>query len=718
MSLRSAASRAGRFEVLALLALLALAAALRSQYLRELILEPRFPRPTLQAGLNAAWARASATGEWSGPGPYRSLLADVATAPYVHPPGYPMFVAGWYRVFGTNPMWVLAFQQLLGLFTVLCLWTAGRRWIGVWGGWAAAVLAALHWTPIYYAGEFLDAAILPPLVIGTLVLWVRGTERIADLPRAEREPGHPPNWLAALASGLGLGLLLLMRPLPGLLFGGVLAAWSVAVLLRHLAAADHASASSPGDGNELLVSEANARGSAGFVRLIRQSPTAVRHCRSVLLALLVGALALVAPVTWRNWQVGGQVVVVSVNRSVMCLVGSLPRHEGLDDGDTGPGRRLDRVSTYRRLAQAAGSESPRAIRRHFRGRLHRLIRQHPEATGLSLARRVQLFWNPLEVGDARVVEYDRAASELLRRLPVSNVLVFGLALLGLAVHLWSRRVAKPSAPEGSAPRVDLRLPSLVFVALLAWTLSHLGFLASGLWRHPMLPVLLLAAGWAIEDLRESLAGRRARDLLSGCICLALVLWTASLNLGGYIPNRAAWLYDRGLALEDAGEQDAAEVAFRTALLATPGLLDPATGARGSGPVLNASDQRRFHASAALACMKLGAAAVRDVNPLLAVRYYRLAGRLDPDKSDALINAGILLLRANQPAEAAGLLRMALERDARAHPALFPLAQALYRMGEYDEAVVELDRLLAILPDHQAARSLRALVAVEGDVGRP
>ncbi len=704
----------------ALVFLLALAASVRGLYLRELHDDPRIPAPMLDSAINVGWAEAEATGRWDLLPAAMERLRSAAVMPYVRAPGYPLWLAGVFRLTGLGRFGALVIQQGLGLWVVVLVWFATRRWVSRRSSWVAGVLAATHWSGVYYAGEFLDTALLTPLVMTSFVLMGRTAECILlRAERADERLGLRCMCIASILSGVATGTALITRPASRSLLL-VSMTWLLWIAWRRQNPSIRASILaeiskgmqpnlSVDVNTDVLLASMHPSWTMCWKTAVRGLPSAFRLARPAILGLLAGFALLVLPIVARNLARGGSVLPLAVGDSVAALVATLPEHRGFDDDDIGMGSRLDRLCNYGQLAEVSGTTSAWGISRHFLRQRRALYYNHPESAGLSLARRIQLFWGPRDVGSSRVVEYDRRSSRILRVLPSPFSLLTSLAILGAV--FWRR--SQPQDQQSRQARlVPHAMPLLVLGVLVAWTGSHLSFLASGEWRQPLVPLVLFLAAWAVEDVCQQWQSRRWRDVGRWTLALMFIHLALAQNIGGYLPNRAKWLLDRGLALEAVGKDHAARVAYRTALMATPGIKDPEYTMTTTDNRLSEQDARRYQYSAAVACIKLGNHAAQRQDTELALRYFLLASKLEPAKSEALVNAGTVLLGSGRPAKAAELLTEAIQRDSRSVPAYYPLAKALYRLGRYDEALWCLDTLLSLRPDHQEARALRALMSVE------
>jgi len=83
------------------------------------------------------------------------------------------------------------------------------------------------------------------------------------------------------------------------------------------------------------------------------------------------------------------------------------------------------------------------------------------------------------------------------------------------------------------------------------------------------------------------------------------------------------------------------------------------------------------------------------------------------EAQALHNAGLVLLRAGRPSEAASMLRQATARTPRETEPAFALASALQRSGRADEAAEEASRGLRLDPGHPGLLQLLGVLRVEG-----
>jgi tetratricopeptide (TPR) repeat protein len=79
----------------------------------------------------------------------------------------------------------------------------------------------------------------------------------------------------------------------------------------------------------------------------------------------------------------------------------------------------------------------------------------------------------------------------------------------------------------------------------------------------------------------------------------------------------------------------------------------------------------------------------------AMEQYGLAARQDPELADAYVGLGSMLQRKGKPDHAVAAYRTAIDRDDRHLEARYQLAMALWTLTRQDEAITEMNALLAL-----------------------
>ena len=547
-------------------ALLVAAAALRLLYFGEIRGRADFLHPGLDAGYHDYWARGLAFDQWTPPPDQPDPL--IRKLPYFRPPGYPYFLAAVYRLVGGVPAPARLVQFALGVLNVFLAFRFTRRWFGEAAGWLAAALAGTYWVFIYYEGELLE-----PVLLITLT-W------LALLALGQWTADGRARWL--FGAGLALGASALARPNA--------LAWLPAVLLW-------------------------------LAWRIGDWKKAARP--SALVA--AGTLLAVLPVTARNYIVARDFVLISSNGGINLLLGQNP--EAVADhasSETGNWSCFD----YPALLAKASAEAGRPLKvseasRWYARKARQQIFGRPGMTARLLALKTLLFWGPREVANNKIEELERAASPVLRRLPISFSFAFAWALVGAAL-IWKKR------------RDTLPMAALLALLVAAYFLSFLPFIAAGQYRAPLTPLLMVFAAAGLVGTGRLFAERRSREALNW-LAAGLALWfVAGINYTGYRPSEARWYLAKAISLERSGNLASAEKEYREVLRARPEL--------------------------ALAHNRLGVILAKQERTTEALACFQEAVARDPELTEARFNLALALALQNRLAEAIPEFETVLRRQ--------------------------------------------------------
>jgi 4-amino-4-deoxy-L-arabinose transferase-like glycosyltransferase len=122
------------------------------------------------------------------------------------PPGYPLFMAAVYALFGVNIVAVRVVQCLVGAATVALVHRIARRVLDRSGAWLAALATALYPLFIYSAGADMPVTLQIALIAGGVLLTLVAVER--NSARAALGAGLLGAW-ATLVAGSALPAFLL-----------------------------------------------------------------------------------------------------------------------------------------------------------------------------------------------------------------------------------------------------------------------------------------------------------------------------------------------------------------------------------------------------------------------------------------------------------------------------------------------------------------------------
>jgi 4-amino-4-deoxy-L-arabinose transferase-like glycosyltransferase len=408
--------------------------------------------------------------------------------PYFRAPLYVWFLGTVYRLAGVDPAVAPRLvQAILGALACGMVFLLGQRLFSRTVGLVAGLAAGLDWILVVFDGELLIVPLIVFLDVAlVLALAVAGEKR-------------KPGWWAA--AGLLLGLSAIARP-NVLLFAPAALAW-------------------------LLMLERRALPGVVFT---------------------LGVLAVVLPVTARNWIVGGDRVLIASQGGVNFYIGNNP----LSDGVTAvvPGTSPDWWEGYDQTHAMATEglgrvPSESEVSQYFFAKGRAFWSEQPGAALANFARKARYLVNRQEWANNKclytfVDEFAPATGWL----PVGFWIVGPLGLLGLALTLRRWRELFP-----------------LWGFLATYGLSVALFFVNARFRAPMVPFLIVygaaAAVWLVQRARAR--DFRAAGLGAGALALLLVFvnWIPGKGLTG--PHRVAEDFYGTLAneLADRGETDQA-----------------------------------------------------------------------------------------------------------------------------------------------------------------
>ncbi|MFZ4395285.1 MAG: tetratricopeptide repeat protein [Kiritimatiellia bacterium] len=267
------------------------------------------------------------------------LAGQGRTGAFWQPPGYPYFLAGLCRLFGSDYAAVRSMQALLLAPAVtLLLWRIGRRLLVPGWAFAAAVASCFIGPLLFYQSQLLAVAPATVLVTGSLLLTLRAM--------AQPSTGR---WLAAGAAN-GLAMLFVATTvalLPVLL----LFAWRPTAALSRRLRAGHAA------------------------------------------AVLAGLLAITAPVAIRNHAACGRWVWISANSGTNLYIGNSRNWESALTSMPG----LDWEQLLRQPFLQSPVRSPADADHYFQRLTLQEMWQAPGVFTRRLARKTLAFWHGREI---------------------------------------------------------------------------------------------------------------------------------------------------------------------------------------------------------------------------------------------------------------------------------------------------------------------------------
>jgi tetratricopeptide (TPR) repeat protein len=408
----------------------------------------------------------------------------------------------------------------------------------------------------------------------------------------------------------------------------------------------------------------------------------VRGGRAVvpMLAFLTGLAVVVVPVGIRNFAVGGEFHLTTSQFGPNLFIGNHENATGTYVAlRSGRGTAAFERQDATELAQTALGRrlTPGEVSHYWSDRAYRWMRENPGRALTLFGRKLLLVWNAQEAVDTEDLDTHGEWSVVLRWPSV--FLHFGiLAPLGL-LGMWL-----------TCQRWQDLWP--YYAICLAYSLSVAAFYVLARYRYPLVPVLILFAGPAVEWVlggwrHSSLATRLAAALGLGALTL-LVNWP----LVPAAAMRAATHFNLGHEFQTNGRPDAAIAEYRTVLTLWP---QHARAHSNLGVLLAARNQ---HDEAAA--------------------HYQEAVRIDPGLTDAQVNLGIELARRESFDEAIQVLTRAVALEPANAVAHYNLGVAFARAGDLKQAVRHLEQAVASSPGYFEAHNNLAVLLVSSGQYEP
>lgn len=371
--------------------------------------------------------------------------------PFWDAPGYAYVLGSIYWLFGHNLLAVRLIQVIVGTINVMLLYRLALRIFDPTVAVVVGLLAATYLPFLYYEGLLLKESIALFLVTSGLLLLV-----------------------GALA-----------KPTP-------LAFWSTGVVLGCLS-----------------LNRINALSLVAAALLVIWLRTPAR--RMAALALLLGTVMAIAPVTLRNWIVSEEWVPISVAGGQVLFAANNPDNTTGDSIPT-PGVRFspvyERIDFHRRAEAEAGRRlTPSEMSAHWKRKALDFMREHPGTMARMVGHRVLRFWNEQEIPDNHSILVFKQLSWVLRSPLPGYWLIAPFALIGLFVL---------------RPRWRECLPLYAFLGL--YMLSVMPTWVTSRYRLPIVSVMLILAGAAMVELQRAIAAappqwrwKPAAGLFTACL---------------------------------------------------------------------------------------------------------------------------------------------------------------------------------------------------------
>ncbi|MEW5873637.1 MAG: tetratricopeptide repeat protein [Candidatus Zixiibacteriota bacterium] len=618
---------------------------------------PGFYYPDVDSAWHYQWAQEIARGNWLGEGVfYRAPL-------------YPYLLGLWMTVFGEGMWPIRIIQAIIGSSTAILITLVAWRVFGRRAGILSGIIWALWGPVIYYESEFLLEPMTLPLNL--MALWLALGELKRD--RLRLRP-----WLAV---GLLLGISAIARP-------NILITVPVFLAMGWMAARRR-----PGvDGS--------------WWPPVRPA-----------LALLLGLMIPILPVTIRNAVVGGDPVLIAYQGGVNLWIGNNPVADGLTmmipeislDATKGWDEFVGLTDSIA-VSEAGRPLTPSEISSHWTGKALDYILANPgEAIG-RWATKTYYLLNGFEVGDQTDIYAFRRFSPTLTALIWKFGIYFPFGLVGplaLVAMVWAW--------------VAVRSSRWLTLFALFYAPSIIGFLATARHRLPLLPIAVILASGLVWQLWTWRRARRWKPLLV-CIAAALALGVAlnQSSVEQMMRDPGFTLYQEALMHDRQGNYKEAIRLYGEALNKQPMLL----AARRNLALALVRDKQwdlavavsfaylRYQQEDAEAYNNLGLAYLGQGDTSKAMGSFRTAARYGANLAQPHLNLGDIALARGDAVSAVYAYRTAIDADSTFGPAYNALGLLYAHAGMPDSAVAVLERCTQRNPLYPSAWSNLGNVLVE------
>jgi 4-amino-4-deoxy-L-arabinose transferase-like glycosyltransferase len=285
---------------------------------------------------------------------------------------------------------------------------------------------------------------------------------------------------------------------------------------------------------------------------------AVRRGTVAAGALAAGAALVILPFTIRNWVQTGEPVLITPHGGINFYVGNNAAATGFFTPPEGlpplPGAL--NLEIPRQVAESETGRtgmSDAAVSDYWFGKGRSFIYEHPGRFATLLLRKARAFFNGYEVPSNVDYSLLREISTSLKVAFVPIGFVLPLGLLGMVI----------------ASSQDWRRHSLFVLYFVAYAGSVIVFYVTARYRLPVVPVLLLYAGFALRHLFDVVAQPRRLALFSVSLAALFALLNAPLRLRF---NEAYLAHSQGFTLEGLGRTQEAVARYQKALRLNPNLV--------------------------------------------------------------------------------------------------------------------------------------------------
>ncbi|MCH2113063.1 MAG: tetratricopeptide repeat protein, partial [Planctomycetes bacterium] len=413
------------------------------------------------------------------------------------------------------------------------------------------------------------------------------------------------------------------------------------------------------------------------------------------------ALLCIAPATWANHQVTGELIPISAQAGITFAHGNSPNADGLYTPIPGisPERRKQNLDALRMVEETTGSASWVGTSKHFMRQGFSWCVEHPLDALLNVGRKVSYFFTESSYGDVYQPRLEREQGFMTPPAPVGYGSWFLLPGLIAGYFLWRRKAL------GMSELIVIGIP-LVTVAL---------FFYSPRYRMAALPVLTVLTTWLLFARHAKNGSPALMGWLTPGLLLPIFVQT---DISAFRP---AFLTKLGSVWEQQGQWAKAAEAYRAGIQAGDAQAGPSLGhvlrrlgreAEGLRVLQQAVQQ---HPESAYAHRSLAVTFAENGRLEEAEPAFRKAIALEPNDFESLSGLGNLCFQSERLDEAEAFYRQSIAAHAGFPSAWFNLATVFEERGKDAEAIRHYQHALSLNPQLMPARlAAAALLATSLD----
>lgn len=529
-------------------------------------------------------------------------------------PLYPYFLGILYALFGESFYLPGLIQIIIGSLSCVLIFLLAKKLFNPTIGIIASIIACFYAPLIYFDAELLLPVLEIFLDLTSILLLLCAEARL-----------HKRWWLLA---GIALGLSAITRP-NILIFVPFVLLWICLKFWK--------------ENRNRIVSSG--------------------------LFFLLGMILVISPVTFRNWMVGKDFVLIASQGGINFFIGNNP----IADGKTATAGFVSSplegykdnvwISSITLAEKNLGKKlKPSEISDFWYRQGFHFIKTYPLKFLQLLGKKFYYFWNSYEIEIIRNIYFFSRWSSVLRLFLWDHLLRFPfgiispLAIFGIILNakFWKKFF-------------------LTYAFILSYMFSVILFFVTSRHRLPVVPFLIIFASYSIYWLVEKIRNKQTKSfLVSLSILLPLFLVTNSNLFGVKQTDLSPSYKSLGAAYSEKGQYDLAIPAYQKGLEINPNFAE-------------------LHRNLGYAYHEKGYWEE-------AIKEYEQAITLAPHLAEAYGELGYIYEQMNRDEEAFQTYKKALEIDSTLVRAHLNLAFLFEKKGLYEQAVNEYQKALVLEPE--------------------